>query len=74
MNNDDSNTEFVRGYLKSAMPPWPGDLNRDLWPDMLRRIQEAPAAFGWFEAALLAAILASVVAVPEFLPVILFHL
>jgi hypothetical protein len=75
MNQDERDMDFVRAPLRDAMPPWSGsELERDLWPRMLRRIEESPGRFGLFEAALIASITASMIALPELLPVMFFHL
>jgi hypothetical protein len=75
MSHDEKDMDFVRAQLRQALPPAPdAELERDLWPRMLRRIDESPGPFGWLEAALIASIAASMIALPELLPVMLFHL
>jgi hypothetical protein len=69
--NDDQ--DLIRA-LQSAVPRWSDDPSRDLWPAMLRRIDEAPARFGWLEAALAAAVVAAFFVFPEIVPVLLWHL
>jgi hypothetical protein len=59
--------------LKAAVPPWRDDEERDLWPRMERRIQEAPR-FGWFELALAASILLTLAVRPELIPMLLWNL
>ena len=75
MNDDDSNVRFVRQYLRTAIPPWP-ELHSapDLWPQMRRRIQQAPPTFGWFESAIAAALAAAAVTFPKLMLLALFHL
>ena len=69
------NDDKLRRLLKDALPPdQSSDLARDLWPQMLRRLDQQPArvsAWDWAVAALLAA---GCLLVPELLPVLLYHL
>ena len=70
MMNDDSTVR----QLRAALPAWrDDDVPRDLWPEMMRRMSEAPMRFGWLEAALSGAVLAGLAAFPELLPMLLFH-
>ena len=71
MNLDDD----IRDRLRAAVPPWDGgDLNTDLWPRMLRRLEEPRVTFGWFEAILAGAAVFALVMFPELLPSVLFNL
>jgi len=75
MNEDDSETEFVRRQLGNAIPPWRDlELKTDLWPRMLRRMDEAPARFGWFESLLAGLIALTFAIVTDLVPVMLYHL
>ncbi len=65
--------DLVRS-LRSTVPPWTDAAPPDLWPRMLRRIDQAPPRFGWLEAALAAAILAAFALYPEIVPVLLWHM
>jgi hypothetical protein len=47
---------------------------RDLWPQMLRRLETAPARVPWWDWALLASSIAAICAFPNVLPALLFHL
>jgi hypothetical protein len=72
---NDNDVEFVAVHVRAALPPClDRDLHRDLWPEMLLRMQDAPVSFGWFEAALASLIVGSVAAFPELLPLMLFHM
>jgi len=73
-----SNDPRIQAQLKAAFPPVrDGELQRDLWPDMLKRIEsntERKTAFGlmdWIVAGLVAA---SVLAFPGLIPGLLYHL
>jgi hypothetical protein len=73
--NDNRDIEFIRESLKTVFPPWPDhESSRDLWPRMRIRIEQAPPAFGWFEAALALLVLAAFGFFPELIPVLLYHL
>jgi hypothetical protein len=75
MNADDHELEIVRKQLRTATTPWPDvELKTDLWPRMLRRLEEAPVRFGWFEALLAALITLAFVAFPELIPAVFYHL
>jgi hypothetical protein len=75
MSADDQDLDSIRKQLRSALPPC-GDLElkTDLWPRMLRRLQEQPVRFGWFEALLAASIALVFVAFPDLIPVVFYHL
>ena len=75
MNHDDRDIDFISRQLKSALPPWnDAELKGDLWPMMLRRLDEPVAAFGWFESILVAAVALMFVIFPKLLPALLYHL
>ena len=66
--------------LKNAMPPMPAEPepSRDLWPAMLRRLDEqgshGAAGVPWFDWALGGALLAVAAMAPRAIPVILYYL
>ena len=66
--------------LQSAMPRVgdDADLLRDLWPAMLRRMDEQSArgtrSVPWFDWALAAGLLAFAAVAPRTIPVILYYL
>lgn len=68
----------VERLLKQSLAPTstrPGAaLERDLWPAMLRRMEEQPVAVPWFDWALLAALLVCLAVFPRAIPVLLYHL
>ena len=74
---NDPRDERLRALLKSSIPPaGDGELQRDLWPDMLRRLNsQAPARqFGpmdWLAAALVGAVL---LIFPGLIPGLLYQL
>lgn len=70
-----ANDQKLRELLKSALPPV-GDavLRRDLWPQMLRKMEERSARVPWFDWALAALVLGWLFFWPELIPVLLYHL
>jgi hypothetical protein len=50
------------------------NLERDLWPAMLHRMEQRAFAVPWFDWALLAALVVGCVVFPRVIPVLLYHL
>ena len=71
MKEDDAK---LRELLKRSLAPADGDLQRDLWPQMLRRLDQQPQAVPWFDWALLAAVLVFLMLAPVTIPVLLYQL
>ena len=82
--NDD---ERIRQLLQQAMPPIASRAEpaRDLWPDVLRRLDAEPAPnqplpralpqrLPWFAWALIAGLVVFAVAFPATIPVFLYYL
>jgi len=85
MNNnvkdDLSADEFaaIRVELRDAVPPIDelghgAELRRDLWPDMLRRLEQPAVRVPWFDWALLAIASAATIFFPALIPALLYHL
>ena len=76
MNEHDK--ERIKQLLEKSLPPISSrvgtELRSDLWPAMLQRLEERPAASPWFDWALLAAVAAWLVFFPGAIPVLLYHL
>jgi hypothetical protein len=71
----DANKEKIRELLRKAIRPVADrELQRDLWPQMLRRLAEGPARVPWFDWALLAVLVIWLVFSPEAIPILLYHL
>jgi len=72
----ETNDKRVKDLLKQALQPSNGELRRDLWPEMLHRLDEGPTAKAvpWFDWALLAIVVICVLAFPHSIPVLLYHL
>jgi len=77
MSNEENNKE-MKNLLKQAISPVEDtELCRDLWPQMLRKLEEHPVAvvsvpwFDWVLAAILGVVL---VFFPGSIPALLYHL
>jgi hypothetical protein len=65
----------LREKLREVLPPLAQpELRRDLWPDMLRRMEQKPVRVPWFDWAMLAAASAAMVFFPGVIPALLYHL
>ncbi|HKO03737.1 MAG TPA: hypothetical protein VJW51_03260 [Candidatus Acidoferrales bacterium] len=68
-------SESTRGLLRQALPPMGhSELRRDLWPQMLRRLEAPPARVPWFDWVLVALVAIWALASPQMIPILLFHL
>jgi hypothetical protein len=75
VNHNDREIEFVRKQLRAALPPLnDAELQTDLWPRMLRRLEDTPATFGWRESILAAIVAITFAIFPELLTAMLYHL
>jgi hypothetical protein len=68
--NDDKLVEL----LKQSIRPGDSEPQRDLWPQMLRRLQQRSPAMPWFDWALLAVLALWLCLAPSAIPVLLYHL
>ena len=65
----------LRKMLKAARPPiGAGELGRDLWPAMQRRLGAKPAAPPWFDWVLAGGLTVFIAVCPSAIPVLLFYL
>lgn len=73
MNQDPNGP--TRELLRRAFSPMASpELSRDLWPQMLRRLEEPPIRVPWFDWALAALVAIWALASPQLIPILLFHL
>ena len=78
--NGDQEADRMRVLLQSAMPRVgdDADLPRDLWPAMLRRMDEESTggtrSVPWFDWALAGGLVAFAAIAPRTIPVILYYL
>ncbi len=71
-----ANQDEIRDLLKRSIPTANTELPRDLWPQMLRRIEAPPRSnqIPWFDWALAGVLVALVCAFPGSIPLLLYHL
>ena len=73
-----TNQDPMEHLLKQSLPPTSTQpraaLQRDLWPAMLRRLDQRPVAVPWFDWALLAAVVLCLALFPRAIPILLYHL
>lgn len=71
-------TDELKKLLKDSLPPASGlELQRDLWPAMLHRLDKLDQrAFSvpWWDWTLLAAVTALIFFFPGMIPALLYHL
>jgi len=61
--------------LRNALPPMaPAELQRDLWPHLLRRLDERTGSVPWFDWALIAVVALGALISPQMIPILLYHL
>lgn len=73
MNRQDE--AWIREQLKEAVPPVENArLRRDLWPAMLRKLDERPARVAWFDWVVAGLLAAMFFYFPEVIPALLYHL
>jgi hypothetical protein len=69
------NDKDLKALLKQTFPPVQNtELQRDLWPQMLRRLDEQPLRIPWFDWALAALTAAALLFFPGVIPALLYHL
>lgn len=65
----------MKKLLKEALPPVREDeLQRDLWPAMVRRLEKPVVRVPWWDWVLLAGASAALLFMPGMIPALLYHL
>ena len=65
----------LREKLRAALPALgQPELRSDLWPDMLRRLEQPPVRVPWFDWVLLGVASAVAIFFPALIPALLYHL
>ena len=73
--NDKENNKELQALLKQALPPMQNtELQHDLWPQMLGRLEAQPLRVPWFDWVLAAVTAAALIFFPGAIPVLLYHL
>lgn len=71
----EENNNNLKSLLKDSLAPvHQTELQRDLWPRMLRRLDEQPLRVPWFDWALATVLAAFLLLFPEAIPALLYHL
>ena len=75
---NDHDQRRIEQLLKKSVPPIKarvaGELRRDLWPAMLKRLGARSTPVPWFDWALLAVVATWLLFFPGAIPVLLYHL
>ena len=73
---DGENEKELKMLLQQEFPPCKNaELRRDLWPEMLRRLDaQKPMRMPWFDWALVAAVATALLLFPGTIPALLYHL
>lgn len=66
--------EEIERLLKEVFPPADRELQRDLWPAMLRRLQARRTVLSWFDWALIVALCSWAFFYPQGILQLLYHL
>jgi hypothetical protein len=77
MSNEENNKEMKKLLKQAIAPAQDTVLRRDLWPQVLRKLEEQPApvvSVSWFDWALAAILSAILVLFPGSIPALLYHL
>ena len=71
---NEQNFEKLRDFLTSAVGPADTELKQDLWPRMLRKLDERTIRASWLDWALIALLPVWFFLFPEVILVLLYHL
>ena len=72
---NDHDDKELRDLLKQTIAPVAQtELQRDLWPQMLQRLDRQPVQVPWFDWALAALLSAALLLFPGVIPALLYHL
>lgn len=66
--------EEIRAVLRTAYPPVDTELRRDLWPAMLRRLEEPPRRVPWYDWALAGGLAGVTIFFPKLILLLAYHL
>lgn len=74
MTTENHELEKIQKALQKAFPAVDAELRRDLWPDMLRRLDARPQKVPWYDWALAGGLAASMVLFPKLVVLLAYHL
>jgi hypothetical protein len=72
--NEMNDPKFQEMFKRAMAPMADSELKHDLWPRMLRRLDERPARVSWLDLALLALLAIWCVIFPSVIPGLLYNL
>lgn len=72
--NEQNDKEIQELLKRSITPVADTELRRDLWPQMLKKLNQQPARVPWFDWALAAILSALLIVFPGAIPALLYHL
>jgi hypothetical protein len=64
----------IREVLQQSFPPVNTELNRDLWPAVLRKLDASPARVPWYDWALIGLSASVFLFFPQLILVLAYHL
>jgi len=64
----------IREALKRSLPPINAELGRDLWPAVLRKLDNRPARVPWYDWALISLCTSVFLFFPQLILVFAYHL
>lgn len=70
----EDNDRQIRAALKQSIPPVNTELRRDLWPDVLRKLDAQQVGVPWYDWALVGLSAVMFLAFPRLVLVIAYHL
>ncbi len=74
MSNEENNKEMKEILTQKIAPVKDTELRRDLWPQMLRKLDEQPSRVPWFDWALATLLGVVLFFFPRAIPALLYHL
>ena len=77
MSNEEINKEMKELLKQAVAPIQDAELRRDLWPQMLRKLEEQPLPIRnvpWFDWALASLAAAALFFFPGIIPALFYHL
>ncbi|HKD82874.1 MAG TPA: hypothetical protein VKH81_24505 [Candidatus Angelobacter sp.] len=74
MKPEERDEEEVRSALRAAFPPVDTELRRDLWPAMLRRMEQPAQKVPWYDWVLAGGLAGATVFFPRLILFFAYHL
>lgn len=74
MRSENHDLGDIQKTLQEAFPAVDVELRRDLWPDMLRRLDARPQKVPWYDWALAGGLAAAMVLFPKLVVLLAYHL